>query len=91
MRIAAHSSPVTYAGQKSAKTPYFVEKNALRRWVRGSGDAEPCQEADFPSGECRNTDFLAVSIAPGRSDHPVAGASLTAQPISGRSVSVSWS
>ena len=29
MRIAAHSSPVTYAGQKSAKTPYFVEKKCL--------------------------------------------------------------
>ncbi len=29
MRIAAHSSPVTYAGQESAKTPYFVEKKCL--------------------------------------------------------------
>src|SRR5208337_4464625 len=36
MRIAAHSSPVTYAGQKSAKTPYFVEKKCLT--ALGEGD-----------------------------------------------------
>ncbi len=37
MRIAAHSSPVTYAGEKSAKTPYFVEKNCLT--ALGAGPA----------------------------------------------------
>jgi hypothetical protein len=38
MRIAAHSSPVTYAGQKSAKTPYFVEKKCLTALGAGQSD-----------------------------------------------------
>jgi hypothetical protein len=73
MRIVAHSSPVTYAGQKSAKTPYFVEKKCLTALGEGpvgrrrtTAENESEETDPFSKGSrCRSPLTPALSLGRG--------------------------